>query len=149
VFFSLCWNGWANRPNSGRCIYRKLRRTQALLRTNTHTGAFTVEGAPAASRRAFSRPPPEWKWVLVRKNCQPFQPIPHFFFRFQSSRPGYEGRGDLRSNISATRGHQDTRCGLRDNLVCIGSTKKFALLYCVVSTKLENPKFLFHCTGPI
>ena len=32
---------------------RKLRRTQALLRLHT---AFTVEGAPAASRRAFSRP---------------------------------------------------------------------------------------------
>jgi hypothetical protein len=59
---------------------RKLRRTQALLRTNTHTGAFTLEGAPAASRRAFSRPPPEWKWLLIRKICQTFQHIPHLFF---------------------------------------------------------------------
>ena len=33
-----------------------------------------------------------------------------FFFRFQSSQAQInEGRGDLRSNISANRGHQDTR----------------------------------------
>jgi hypothetical protein len=58
-------------------------------------------------------PPPEWKWLFdLWKICQPFQPIPHFFFRSKSLQgSAYEGSGDLtgRSNISATRGRQDTR----------------------------------------
>jgi hypothetical protein len=62
---------------------RKLRWTQALLRTHTQPGPGSVF-LRGSSRRLPpsvlpSRPPPEWKWLLIWKICQPFQPIPHFF----------------------------------------------------------------------
>ena len=84
-------------PHTGQL--RKLCRVQTLLRTYTHPGAFTVEGAPGSSRRT-SRIPSS----LDQASNPEFSGGGFIFFCFC-----HGDRGDPRSNISLTRGRPDTR----------------------------------------